>query len=201
MALISNVSLVHYCLAAIPNSIFRIQCRDECHFYSYSHQHALYNVCLFYAYHHNIRAKLFIDLVASDYLHNRYRFVLSYNLFSISYSIRMLLSFVVRDPSSLYSLTKLYPAINWYEREVWDLFGLPFLDHADMRRILTDYGLAGHPLKKDYPLSGFVEVHYDEHYKCIVYDDVHLVQDYRSWKFENPWSFYSDNAMARDTNI
>jgi NADH dehydrogenase (ubiquinone) Fe-S protein 3 len=140
MALERDVSSAEYLLAVVPNSMFRIQCRDEYYIYSYSHQHALYKVCLSISKHYNIRAKLFVDLVASDFLHNRSRFVLSYNILSTAYNVRILPSFVVQNTATLRSLVKQFPSINWYEREVYDMFGISSIDHQDMRRILTDYG-------------------------------------------------------------
>jgi NADH:ubiquinone oxidoreductase subunit C len=143
--------------------------------------------------HYNIKTNLFVDIVASDFTQHMYRFFISYNLFSLLYNVRVFISFIVHNAAELCSVTKLFPSANWYEREIWDLFGLIFCGHTDMRRILTDYGFVGHPLKKDYPLSGFIEVRYDEHYKCILYSAVHLIQEFRSLYFDAHWDYYFCN--------
>lgn len=175
-----------YLFAVAANNIFEIQSRDDVSLYCSSAQYYLYKTILFFSLHYNIRANLFVDLTAADFPSNTSRFFLSYNVYSIHYNLRILFSFVLFNKSLLYSITNVFPSSNWYEREIWDMFGIFFLGHLDMRRILTDYGFSGHPLKKDYPLSGFIEVHYDEQYKCILYNDVNLIQDYRYWFFENP---------------
>jgi NADH:ubiquinone oxidoreductase subunit C len=164
--------------------IYKSRCRANA-LYIDSDQSYLYRLCLILYFHYNIKTILFVDISASDFPQNRARFFLSYNLYSISYNIRILFSFLINNNHVLNSIINIFPSANWYEREIWDLFGITFIGHFDLRRILTDYGFSGHPLKKDYPLTGFVEVHYDENYKCIMHNNVNLIQDFRYWFFES----------------
>ena len=100
---------------------------------------------------------------------------------------RLIIKFFINENESVDSITNLFPAANWYEREVWDLFGIAFNNHPDLRRLLTDYGFIGHPLRKDFPLSGNVEVKYDLNEKKVVYEPVKLTQSFREFDFESPW--------------
>lgn len=129
----------------------------------------------------------FSDLVCVDYLGRFKRFELIYLFLSIKYNNRIRLKILVDELIPVQSLVKFVPAIGWFEREVWDLYGVFFKGNLDLRRILNDYGFLGHPLRKDFPLSGFFEVFYDDTEKRIVYEPVSLAQEYRVFKFNNPW--------------
>ncbi len=129
----------------------------------------------------------FIDLTAVDYPNKKNRFEMIYILLSVEFIFRIIIRFLINENQSVDSLTKLFPAANWYEREVWDLFGIAFNNHPDLRRLLTDYGFIGHPLRKDFPLSGNVEVKYDLNEKKVVYEPVKLTQSFREFEFESPW--------------
>ena len=128
-----------------------------------------------------------IDLTAVDYPDNLPRFNLIYIFLSIEHNYRIILNTLISEDETIDSITSLYPCANWYEREVWDLFGISFKNHPDLRRILTDYGFTGYPLRKDFPLSGNVEVRYDMIAKKVVYEPVKLTQDFRDFDFESPW--------------
>ena len=128
-----------------------------------------------------------IDLTAVDYPDVSKRFNLVYIFLSIEYKARIILNTYLSEEEPIDSITNLYPCANWYEREVWDLFGISFKNHPDLRRILTDYGFTGYPLRKDFPLSGNVEVRYDMIAKKVVYEPVKLTQDFRDFDFESPW--------------
>ena len=128
-----------------------------------------------------------IDLTAVDYPNKKNRFEMVYILLSVEFNFRIIIKFLINEDESVDSITNLFPAANWYEREVWDLFGIAFNNHPDLRRLLTDYGFIGHPLRKDFPLSGNVEVKYDLNEKKVVYEPVKLTQSFREFEFESPW--------------
>ena len=129
----------------------------------------------------------FIDLTAVDYPNKKNRFEMIYILLSVEFNFRIIIKFFINEDENVDSITNLFPAANWYEREVWDLFGIAFNNHPDLRRLLTDYGFIGHPLRKDFPLSGNVEVKYDLNEKKVVYEPVKLTQSFREFDFESPW--------------
>ena len=135
----------------------------------------------------NLKFNQFIDLTAVDYPNKKNRFEMIYIFLSIENNMRIVLKFSINENDAVDSLTNLFPSANWYEREVWDLFGIVFNNHPDLRRLLTDYGFIGHPLRKDFPLSGNVEVKYDLHSKKVVYEPLNLTQSFREFEFESPW--------------
>lgn len=128
-----------------------------------------------------------MDVCGVDYLGRELRFDVVYNLLSLSHNIRLRIKVEVEDGVPVPSVTSVYSSANWWEREVFDLYGIPFDDHPDLRRILTDYGFEGHPLRKDFPLTGYVEVRYDEEQRRVVYEPVKLPQAYRTFDFKSPW--------------
>ena len=128
-----------------------------------------------------------IDITAVDYPEKTQRFKMVYLFLSHKFNQRVILSFFLNENEHVSSLTKIFPASNWMEREVFDMYGIKFKNHPDMRRILTDYGFVGHPLRKDFPLTGFNEVRYSEKDKKVIYEQVKLEQDYRNFDFESPW--------------
>jgi NADH-quinone oxidoreductase subunit C len=133
------------------------------------------------------RFRTLIDICGVDYPERPQRFEVVYNLLSIHSNHRIRVKLAADEATAVPSATGLYSAAGWFEREAWDLFGIYFADHADLRRILTDYGFEGHPMRKDFPLTGYVELRYDEEQKRVVYDKVKLTQDFRSFDFLSPW--------------
>ncbi|WP_420885807.1 NADH-quinone oxidoreductase subunit C [Candidatus Endolissoclinum faulkneri] len=131
--------------------------------------------------------KALIDICGVDYPERRNRFDIVYNLLSTSYNTRIRLKTSTDDNTSVPSATSVFRSANWWEREVWDMYGIFFSDHPDLRRILTDYGFDGHPMRKDFPLTGHVEVRYDDEQKRVVYEPVSLVQEFRNFDFLSPW--------------
>ena len=129
----------------------------------------------------------FVDVTAVDYPTRGKRFDMIYHLLSMYQNHRIRLRVQIREDEMVPSLVDVYPAANWFEREVFDMFGILFTGHPDLRRILTDYGFRGHPLRKDFPTSGYTEVRYDEVEKRVVYEPVSLVQEYRQFDFMSPW--------------
>ncbi len=128
-----------------------------------------------------------IDVTAVDYPERAERFDIVAHLQSPKHNLRIRLKTTTDEDTPVASLTALYPGADWYERETYDLFGVIFSGHPDLRRILTDYGFDGHPLRKDFPMTGFVEVRYDDEQKRVVYDPVRLTQEYRQFDFLSPW--------------
>jgi NADH-quinone oxidoreductase subunit C len=128
-----------------------------------------------------------VDICGVDHPERPERFDVVYNLLSLRFNRRIRLKVKTDEEKPVPSATGLYSAAGWYEREAWDLFGIYFSDHPDLRRILTDYGFEGHPLRKDFPLTGYVELRYDEEQKRVVYEPVKLKQEFRSFDFLSPW--------------
>ncbi|MBD23257.1 MAG: NADH-quinone oxidoreductase subunit C [Alphaproteobacteria bacterium] len=128
-----------------------------------------------------------IDITAVDYPGNKKRFVLVYNLLSVSKNFRIKVKIKTNEDNPVLSVTEVYPCANWYEREVWDLFGIRFSGHPDLRRILTDYDFDGHPLRKDFPLTGFTQVRFDDELGRVVNEPVKLDQEFRNFDNLSPW--------------
>jgi len=128
-----------------------------------------------------------IDITAVDYPDREARFDVVYHFLSMYQNHRIRVKVAVREDEIVPSLTGLHPSANWFEREVFDMFGILFSGHPDLRRILTDYGFRGYPLRKDFPTTGYTEVRYDEEQKRVVYEPVNLVQEYRQFDFMSPW--------------
>ena len=133
------------------------------------------------------RFRQLIDIVGVDYPEEEKRFQLIYLFLSHENNNRIKLSIKFHSNQIINSITKIFPSANWMEREVFDMYGVKFKNHPDLRRILTDYGFKGHPLRKDFPLTGFNEVRYSEKEKKVIYEPVKLEQDYRNFDFESPW--------------
>ena len=131
--------------------------------------------------------KQLIDIAGVDYPENEKRFELVYLFLSHEKNLRIKILIRFQINQTISSLTKIFPSANWMEREVFDMYGIKFKNHPDLRRILTDYGFKGHPLRKDFPLTGFNEVRYSEKDKKVVYEPVKLEQNYRNFDFESPW--------------
>ena len=130
---------------------------------------------------------LLMDLTAVDYPNRAERFEVVYNLLSMKHNQRIRVKLAVDEETPVPSVIDVYPNAGWYEREVWDMYGVFFSDNPDLRRILTDYGFDGHPQRKDFPLTGYVEMRYDEEQKRVVYEPVKLMQEFRRFDFVSPW--------------
>ena len=147
----------------------------------------LIDVILFLKTNNNTKFRQLIDITAVDYPEEAQRFKMVYLLLSHEFNQRIILSYYITENEVINSLTSIFPAANWMEREVFDMYGISFKDHPDLRRILTDYGFEGHPLRKDFPLTGHNEVRYSEEDKKVIYEPVKLEQNYRNFDFESPW--------------
>jgi NADH-quinone oxidoreductase subunit C len=135
----------------------------------------------------NCQFKQLIDVCGADYPERERRFEVIYHLLSMTQNARVRLKIDTDEETPVPSATGLFSAAGWWEREAWDLYGILFADHPDLRRILTDYGFEGHPLRKDFPLTGYVEVRYDDEQKRVVYEPVKLTQEFRTFDFLSPW--------------
>lgn len=142
--------------------------------------------------------KMLIDLCGADYPDRVERFDVIYNLLSISLNQRVRVKVTATETMPVPTATGLFNSANWFEREVWDMYGVYFDGHPDLRRILTDYGFDGHPQRKDFPLTGYVEVRYDEERKRVVYEPVKLTQDFRKFDFESPWEAMTNVQLPGD---
>lgn len=147
----------------------------------------IYPILTFLKYHTNTQYKVLSDLCVVDYPTKTNRFEIIYNLLSLQYNSRITVKVSCNELQTVPSIVNIYKSANWWEREAWDMFGVFFVNHPDLRRILTDYGFEGHPLRKDFPLSGFTEVRYSELEKRVIYEPITVPQEYRSFNFESPW--------------
>ena len=137
-----------------------------------------------------------IDLTAIDYPSHNKRFHIVYLLLSMTLNQRILIKSSIGDGENIATITSIHKAANWYERECYDLFGIQFSNHPDLRRIMTDYNFEGHPLRKDFPLTGFTEVRYDDLEKKVVYEPVKLTQEYRNFDFMSPWEGLNNKLVG-----
>ena len=147
----------------------------------------LIDVVLFLKTNQDTKFRQLIDITAVDYPENNQRFEIVYLFLSHEFNQRIILKYSISENEIIPSLTSIFPAANWMEREVFDMYGVSFKDHPDLRRILTDYGFDGHPLRKDFPLTGHTEVRYSEEQKKVINESVKLEQNYRNFDYESPW--------------
>jgi NADH-quinone oxidoreductase subunit C len=131
--------------------------------------------------------KILVDICGNDWPQRAKRFDIVYHLLSLTKNQRIRVKAQIGEGEAIPSIISLYPAANWFEREAFDMYGIAFAEHPDLRRILTDYGFSGYPLRKDFPLTGYVELRYDEELKRVVYQPVKLVQEFRDFDFMSPW--------------
>ena len=141
----------------------------------------------FFKYHLNTQQKLLTDITVVDYINKKYNFLLVYNFLSVVYNFRIIIKFFMNSFYNLASISYLYLAANWFEREIWDLFGIFIINSFDLRRILTDYGFEGHPLLKIFPVIGYYELRYEQGIKKILKEPIELNQEYRTFNLINSW--------------
>lgn len=142
--------------------------------------HFLRDNCLFLC-------KQLLDIFVTDYPNRKNRFEINYLLVSIKHNLRVIIRINVQETAYLPSVSNIFKSANWLEREVWDMFGIYFYNHPDLRRILTDYGFFGYPLRKDFPLTGYLEVRYDDDEKRVVLEPLEIMQEFRYFDFKQPW--------------
>lgn len=146
----------------------------------------------------NCDFKQLMDICGADYPERAERFEVIYNLLSLKHNTRIRVKVVTGENMPVDSVVSIWSTANWFEREVWDMYGVAFNGHPDMRRILTDYGFEGHPLRKDFPLTGFVEVRYSEVEKRVIYEPVKLAQEFRNFDFTSPWEGMTNIQLPGD---
>jgi NADH-quinone oxidoreductase subunit C len=152
-----------------------------------AHSETIVKVMTFLRDDVNCQFKVLLDVCGVDYPERDERFDVIYNLLSMTHNQRVRVKIRTHEKTPVPSVVSVFNSANWWERETWDLLGVYFSGHPDLRRILTDYGFEGHPLRKDFPLSGYVEVRYDDEKKRVVYEPVKMAQDFRSFDFMSPW--------------
>ena len=160
----------------------------------------LIDVVLFVKTNKDTKFRQLIDITVVDYPERSKRFKIVYLFLSHEFNQRMILSYDISENEVIASLTPIFPSANWMEREVFDMYGVSFKDHPDLRRILTDYGFEGHPLRKDFPLTGHTEVRYSEDQKKVVNEPVKLEQNYRNFDYESPWEGTKYIKEVSDSN-
>ena len=162
----------------------------------------LIDVTLFLKTNKDSKFKQLIDITAVDYPESIKRFKMVYLFLSHEFNQRLIINYSISENEVISSLTKIFPSANWMEREVFDMYGVKFKDHPDLRRILTDYGFEGHPLRKDFPLTGHSEVRYSEEEKKVIKEPVKLEQNYRNFDYESPWegTKYINNQSKKNND-
>jgi len=160
----------------------------------------LLDVVLFIKTNNNTKFRQLIDITVVDYPEKPKRFKVVYLFLSHEFNQRLILNYFISENEIISSLTSIFPSANWMEREVFDMYGVNFKNHPDLRRILTDYGFEGHPLRKDFPLTGHTETRYSEDQKKVINEPVKLEQNYRNFDYESPWEGTKYIKEQTDTN-
>lgn len=158
---------------------------------------AIVPVLTFLRDHSKCQFKSLMDISGADYPEREKRFEVVYHLLSYQFAGRIRVKTYAGEADGVPSTTEIFSGANWYEREAWDLYGILFVNHPDLRRILTDYGFEGHPLRKDFPLTGYSEVRYDEERKRVVYEPLQLTQAFRNFEALSPWEQTGEGTKAR----
>lgn len=186
-----------YVQSALGNDVVRVAIdRDE--LCVTVERHAIVRVLQFLRDDSTCRFQQLMDICGVDYPERAERFEVVYNLLSVKHNSRIRVKVSTDEDQAVPSVVGLFPVAGWFEREAWDMYGIFFSDNPDLRRILTDYGFEGHPLRKDFPLTGFVEIRYDDEQKRVVYEPVRLTQDFRSFDFLSPWEGMTDVQLPGD---
>ena len=182
----TNIKFAYYIIKTVPKWIeFCVLRKNEPVFYVKPEY--VIPFCLFLKTHLNTKLHVLVDITAVDYPSRSLRFEVVYHFLSLFYNYRLRIKTCVDEITPVESITSIYPAAGWFERECWDLFGVFFTNHPDLRRILTDYGFEGHPLRKDFPLTGYTEVRYDDTEKRVINEPIQISQTFRVFDFSSPW--------------
>jgi len=184
-----NWYFIYYIMLILGKYIKKVQLKKGEYNLYLRNEQDLEKVMFFFKYNINSQFKLLMDICGIDYMEKyKKRFEISYNLLSIKYWLRLHIKIHINEFTPINSIRKIFKSANWYEREVWDMYGIFFKNHNDLRRILTDYGFEGFPLRKDFPQTGYIELRYNNDFKHLVYEPLELSQDFRSFDFLSPWN-------------
>lgn len=180
------IDLGDYAAAALPKDVLRTEVANG-ELTVWLRRDSIVKALTFLRDDQHTLFKQLVDITAVDYPDREERFEVVYNLLSLKHNLRARVKLSTDETAPVASVAGVFNSAIWYEREAWDMYGVFFANHPDLRRLLTDYGFEGHPLRKDFPLTGYVEVRYDEDQKRVVYEPVKLTQDFRSFDFMSPW--------------
>lgn len=183
----SAASFVSTLIEALPSHLYLNHHEDDDHLTIISNPSHIKPLLAFLRDDSAAEFKVLIDLFGIDHPERKDRFEVVYNLLSLRHNKRLCVKVLVSEGEVVPSVSSVFCAANWFEREVWDMYGVPFSEHPDLRRILTDYGFDGHPQRKDFPLTGYTEVRYDVEKQRVVYEPVTLSQEFRTFDFQSPW--------------
>lgn len=189
-----NNSYINFILSVLKDKIVSFQSIKN-QYILFVKPENLFDIFLFLRDNETSLFKILIDIAVIDLLNVKNRFSLNYCLLSVKYNTRIVLKTELNELSSVMSITNIHKSSCWAEREVWDMFGIFFENHPDLRRILTDYGFNGYPLRKDFPLTGYLEMRYDDSQKRIVFEPIEMTQEYRVFHFRNSWNFNNSNKQ------
>ena len=187
--MIKNLNLFilsKYLLDLAPRYISEIEIKNT-ELSIYTNAENMVNLIKLLKQHNNLRFVQLVDICGVDYIEKKQRFEVIYNFLSLKFGVRIKLKIKTSELKPVPSISSIFSSANWLEREVWDMYGIFFSNHNDLRRILTDYGFEGYPFRKDFPQVGFIEVRYDDKQKHVIYEPVELAQEYRLFKFSSPW--------------
>lgn len=188
-AYLDNDSKDHaYIMNIIPSFVYRCIYTPQQELIFYFFPNKSKELMLFLTLHSTFQFKLLIDITATDFPQMKNRFQLTYFLLSVIYGKRIMAKTWSGETTTIPSITDVHNSASWFEREVWDMFGIQFKDHPDLRRILTDYAFEGHPMRKDFPLSGYIELRYHDNKKRILYGPIKMIQEFRSFDLLSPWT-------------
>lgn len=187
---LSHAKLGSYLIECLPKYVQKCQVTSNNELEVLIHPEGVLPVLSFLKENHLTQFHSFIDLTAIDVISRQYRFEVVYNFLSVKFNRRIRVKTYTDELTPIDSICGIFEGANWYERETWDMYGIFFTNHPDLRRLLTDYGFAGHPFRKDFPLSGFVEVRYDDEVKRVVCEPVELAQEFRKFDLGSPWEVF-----------
>jgi NADH dehydrogenase (ubiquinone) Fe-S protein 3 len=183
-----------YCAEILPKYIQKVQIQDHDELELLIHPEGIVPVITFLKDHTNAQFTSIADICGVDIPSKPYRFEVVYNLLSIRFNQRIRVRTYTDEQTPVESTCSIFPGSNWYEREVWDMYGVFFSNHPDLRRILTDYGFEGHPFRKDFPLTGYTECRYDDECKRIVIEPLEMAQEFRKFELQAPWESFPAQA-------